>query len=597
MQPKVLLIGIDCQEERLKAKIGEIDYDYLETESILLEREGIKGVLQAILHTECPYISFCESDMISEPVKIGKMVEFLERNRGYGAVFCLGRYRDADGHIAFQIQDGWISDMENNMMEQGFSDSFALFDFALHWEENILGSLENCMIRRDAYINKEFLLGSFPIKRAEERMILLLENLYGMKMGIISEALVYSWEKPLDIIKLYDDYLCQQDLRDKVMKDIRKTNYPVRKLPSVYRKIVEKHFDRRVMIPEVRKEITLFYTDMSEYNNLRLIGEEAEKRGYKVEFTRELDKSAEIGIYCSHVNIIKNKGNEAKFSIILLHDLTQGEVKWPNLWNDEPWNSFDIGILPGRGWSERWKRCSGFCYAHPRLGVYELGYPKGDRIAGREFQRYVEEFRTKMGLKYQYSVLYAPAWENDGKEDEFIKALQGLKVNLLVKQADWNQCDSDILENIREMRRLHEGKYDNVYYIEPKEDIFTALGMCDLVVSDESSVMTEALLFGKPSIAVMDWTIPREGNRRSEVSVDYVYKCNKAQLGECVKELVDRIKAGEKTDRADEVFSNVGKSVSDIMDLIEYYTGRKKECGCLDKEIYPTHMLHGLWDA
>lgn len=123
------------------------------------------------------------------------------------------------------------------------------------------------------------------------------------------------------------------------------------------------------------------------------------------------------------------------------------------------------------------------------------------------------------------------------------------------------------------------------------------MAICDLVVSDESSVMTEALLFGKPSIAVMDWVIPEEEPRYSAVSVDYVHKCNKAQLRECVEQMVDRIKEGGKVERAEKVFSNIGRSASDIMDLIEYYIGEKEECDCLDKEIYPIHMLHGLWDA
>ena len=50
------------------------------------------------------------------------------------------------------------------------------------------------------------------------------------------------------------------------------------------------------------------------------------------------------------------------------------------------------------------------------------------------------------------------------------------------------------------MRALHEGKYDNVYYIEPEESIMTALAMCDYVVSDESSVMAEALMFWKNKV-------------------------------------------------------------------------------------------------
>lgn len=597
MQPKVMLIAIDCHEEKLKQKVNEANYENLEVESVFLETEGIKKVLQIILNTDCAYISFCENDIISEPGKIGRMVEYLEKNRGYGGVFCLGRHVDEKGSVAQHIQDGWLPDITYNIMNHGLSDAFLLFDFAMHWEENILGSLENCMIRRDAYLNKEFLLGGVKIKKAEERMVLLLENIYGMKMGIIPETLVHSQEKPLDVVKLYSDYLWQQDLRDKVMHYIGKTGFPVRVFPAVYRKMVEEHFDRRTMVPPVKKEITIFYTSIAERNNLRPIGEEAAKRGYQVEFTEEIEKNAEIGIYCSHVNILKGRGNQAKLSVILLHDLTQAESAWPNLWNYEPWDSFDIGILPGKGWAERWKRCSGFYYAHPKLGVYELGYPKGDRIASREFQQYVRAFRKNLGLKYQYSVLYAPSWENDGKEDDFIRAVQELEVNLLIKQAAWNECYPEIRRNIQEMRKLHEGKFDNVYYIEPEEDIFTALDICDLVVSDESSIMTEALLFGKPSIAVMDWVIPDTEPRCSRVSVDYVYKCNKAQLGECVEQMIDRIKMGEKVDRAEEVFSNVGRCASDIMDLIAYYAGEREECGCLEKEIKPIHMLHGLWDA
>ncbi len=597
MQPKVMLIFMDCCEEKLKQKINRENYENLEAESVCLEKEGIKKALQIILNTDCPYISFCENDIISEPDKISRMVEYLEKNREYDGVFCLGRHVDEKGSIAQHIQDGWLPDITYNVMGHGLSDAFLLFDFALHWEENILGSLENCMIRRDAYLNKEFLLGGIKIEKAEERMVLLLENIYGMKMGIIPEILVYRQEKPLDVVMLYSDYLWQQHLRNKIMQYIGKADFPTKEFPSVCRKMVDKHFDRRTMVPAVEKEITIFYTSITERNNLKPIGEEAVKRGYQVEFTEEIEKKAEIGIYCSHVNILKDRRNQAKLSVILLHDLTQGESAWPNLWNYEPWNSFDIGILPGKDWAERWKRCSGFYYTHPKLGVYELGYPKGDRIVSREFQQYISAFRKSLGLKYRYSVLYAPSWENDGKEDDFIKAVQELEVNLLIKQAAWNEWYPEIRKNIQEMRKLHEGKFDNVYYIEPEEDIFTALAICDLVVSDESSVMTEALLFGKPSIAVMDWVIPEEEPRYSAVSVDYVHKCNKAQLRECVEQMVDRIKEGGKVERAEKVFSNIGRSASDIMDLIEYYIGEKEECDCLDKEIYPIHMLHGLWDA
>lgn len=57
------------------------------------------------------------------------------------------------------------------------------------------------------------------------------------------------------------------------------------------------------------------------------------------------------------------------------------------------------------------------------------------------------------------------------------KPLSSLKVNLLIKQSHWNRKYSNIIQNIIEMRNLHEGKFDNVYYIEPEESIMTALAM------------------------------------------------------------------------------------------------------------------------
>ncbi len=88
------------------------------------------------------------------------------------------------------------------------------------------------------------------------------------------------------------------------------------------------------------------------------------------------------------------------------------------------------------------------------------------------------------------------------------------------------------------MRKLHENKYDNLYYIEPEESIMTALELCDMVVSDESSVMSEAVMFGKPSVAVTDWLIPDTvPSRFASVPMNYVLKCKKVELREYVTNL------------------------------------------------------------
>ena len=63
----------------------------------------------------------------------------------------------------------------------------------------------------------------------------------------------------------------------------------------------------------------------------------------------------------------------------------------------------------------------------------------------------------------------------------------------------------------------------------------TALAMSDIIVSDESNVMAEALMFGKLSIAVADWLIPDCTPSRYANPMDYVIKTTKKDLRKDVK--------------------------------------------------------------
>ncbi|MBR1709742.1 MAG: hypothetical protein IJ719_13085, partial [Clostridia bacterium] len=87
----------------------------------------------------------------------------------------------------------------------------------------------------------------------------------------------------------------------------------------------------------LKKEITFFLTDMCEYYNILPIAQEAKRRGYEVIYTQNREQKAEIGVYCQHVCYPEN----SRFSVILLHDLEQDSLHWPNLWELEPWNQFD----------------------------------------------------------------------------------------------------------------------------------------------------------------------------------------------------------------------------------------------------------------
>ncbi len=338
----------------------------------------------------------------------------------------------------------------------------------------------------------------------------------------------------------------------------------------------------------VQQEITMFYMDKGEYYNLLPIANEAKRRGYHVVFTEDLLQEAEIGVYCQHVCYPKN----SKFSVILLHDMLQDYSHWPNLWEVEPWGDFDLGILPGDAWSERWKTCGALYYANPTYGVFTLGYPKSDIIKTQEHKDAVSALLSNLQLKHNFSILYAPSWENDGKEDDFVRQLASLSINLLIKQAHWNAAYEHIIKNIEKMRELHEGMYPNVYYIDAEENIFTALEICDLVISDESNIMIEALLFGKPSIAVDDWKIPDcDPPRFAHFPNEYAIHCKRDEIrGQVERILAGEMPKAENYSADNKLFANIGNVCTDICDAIDYFTGYGTKQNFMEERLSPDYL-------
>ncbi len=319
-----------------------------------------------------------------------------------------------------------------------------------------------------------------------------------------------------------------------------------------------------------RTLISFFYTDEIERQTLEPIAQEAERRQYRVRFTDRMDEAAEIGIYCSH----RPDPSNAKMSAILLHDLAQRHDMWPDFWRVEPWNRFDVGVLPGPAWRKRWQACAWQPEARPRLGVYELGWPKSDVIFRdpESFQRNVTALRDGLHVGHRRSVLYAPSWENDGKQDDFVRSLRDLPVNLLLKQAPWPEAYPQVLENIRRMNELHRGCAENVYILDPNLGIMPCLGLADLLVTEESSVMVEALLLGIPVVAVSDWLIPdRNPPRHAMIPFDFPVKTTRAELQRTVADVLANLdQARLDTARLrDEQFTCLGQSAARIMDAIE----------------------------
>lgn len=320
----------------------------------------------------------------------------------------------------------------------------------------------------------------------------------------------------------------------------------------------------------MKKDITFFYTDGVERQTTRPIAEEAERRGYAVRSTDRLEEAAEIGFFCSH----RPSPRRCRFSAIMLHDLAQRHDMWPHYWKAEPWHEFDVGFLPGPSWAERWRASSGQRASRPRRGVFVLGWPKADPLFARrgEFEAAAAALRRQLGLRHERSVLYAPSWENHGKQDDFVRALRGLPVNLLLKQAPWSQAYPEVLAAIAAMNALHAKAGPDVHIVSPEAGIVQCLALADLMVSEESSVLIEALLLDVPGIAVMDWLVPDQvPPRPPSVPFDFVVKTGLATLRETVEDLLARLPQSRAAlaPLRERHFACLGESAPRIMDVID----------------------------
>jgi hypothetical protein len=333
------------------------------------------------------------------------------------------------------------------------------------------------------------------------------------------------------------------------------------------------NFFIKIIMRKLNK-ITFYHSDNIEALTLKEISEEAGKRGYETRFTKDFWEKSQIGFYCSH----QFYPVQAKLSCVMLHDLGQKHIVWPSFWKYEPWPKFDIGFLPGQFWADLYEEDKeDNLRRSPRYGIYKSGWPKSDYVFRKEEQGRIKNLRKELGFKYEKTILYAPSWENNNKQDDFVIALKDLDCNLLIKQAHWPENYPQIRENIKKMRSLHEGNFDNVFFLDWNTNIMDAIALSDILVSEESGVMVEAMLLNVPSIAVKDWVVPDTNPpRMPSIPYDFVKKSFKKDLKDSV---ISVLKFGHKVEyRSKEMtleqysdywFSNKGYSAKYIIDTVE----------------------------
>lgn len=564
IEPKVLVVGLDFDKDdllRFAQIIKENPYSNLELTALM--DNSLEDLRNIMASNDSEYVIFVEKSVRKiSPGRIAESVLSIETSAD-DMVLCYRNFLTEEGNEILDISMDYWKELERK--------SFVGKDFLKTCENNRLnlyGSLSTVIIKRQTLMRVLESYKQNDIGKPRERMKFLF--------SLISAGIIH-FIKGVHVTQAFVPY-------DALLYEER--------TKKSYKNIVPK---------DIEREITFIYTDRGEYYNVYPIAKEAERRGYKVIFTEDVHQKAQIGIYCQHDCFPEN----AKFSVVLLHDMAQKHNRWPNIWMYEHWDKFDIGILPGEEWAKRWAECAAVSYARPRFGAYMLGYPKSDILMSDEIIN--KAAKIKEGFKHDFTVLYAPSWENDGKEDDFIRACHDLPINMLVKQASvseqelqktgWNPFRIHF-ESVNEMRRAHEGKYANLTYVEPEENILTAIAACDLLVSDESSVMTEATLFKKPSISVCDWLIPDTLPRRpASVPMSYVAKCKKAELRETVLKMMnDKFFYEHIKSLGENFFANKGNCSKDIMNLIEQlvYKGKISE-RLKQSRILPKYMPIEMW--
>lgn len=585
---KVSVICIDCDSVYIDLMLGRQTYTNLEVVEAATGKDFYQDIVDYCESTDSDYICFLENRQLIGNHKINNMVAYAERTKDAEVVLCLRSHCEEDGMLV-GYPDKDCKDMFENRIFEG--DQMLLA--SVRDGKNLFGNLTSVMFRRE---KAELCMERLKQYKVDgnpqmQKTFLLFEILAKRSAGLLMEMHVMSFVSNFDARGFkaqekvfYEEFQTFARLHGWRIKD------NISGINKVHGELIQ---EIAVEDMGLRKEITFFATDKGEYYNLLPIAREAEKRGYRVRHTDDLDEKAEIGIYCQHFG----KPQNAKFSVVLLHDMAQGYSRRPNIWAVENWCVYDMGILPGLRWKECWERSAFDYHAYPRCGAYMMGYPKSQEVFSEELENRVRELKDDMNLKYDISVLYAPSWENDGKEDDFVQALSSLPVNLLVKQASWSENFYWVTKNNEEMRRLHEGKYDNLYYIESEESIMVALKMCDLIVSDESSVIIEGAMFGKPALVVEDWLIPDvDPSRFANCPFEDVYKCTKASLRDTVEGLLaEGLSNLNVAKRAGDFFANKEHVNRDIMDAIEYFTTGRGNKEFMKWKMSCRYMPRNMW--
>ena len=325
----------------------------------------------------------------------------------------------------------------------------------------------------------------------------------------------------------------------------------------------------------MKKKIIFYFRDFKEKQLFEYVSIHLNKKKFNINFTKNFNMKSDIGFYASEPRFIKKINS--KVSFISLGGMDQGKLYWPNLWLKESWARFDFGILPGKKWANRWKQSSWYDKSRPKVGVILTGWPKSENL---------KKFKIKKSNKLN-TILYAPCFETDDKGKDVVDAIKNTKIKLLIKHLPWNESHEvikfkDVRKNINEMTRyaqLKLGKKSTI--INSTDNIMNYYNKADILITDESSVMYEALLYNLPSLSCSDWPMRTNNTnkpRKIKIDKEVCNYTNKNNLKNAIFSVFKNKKKLKKKvlNKKRDHFSYLDRSGKNLSLFLENYLESKK---------------------
>jgi hypothetical protein len=179
-----------------------------------------------------------------------------------------------------------------------------------------------------------------------------------------------------------------------------------------------------------------------------------------------------------------------------------------------------------------------------------------------------DALKARLGIDDGLTLLYAPHGEDDDKLARFVAEACDIVPNLLIRHAPRDEVGytRPFYEEI-----LEDG---NVHLLDDTSEFIECFQISDVLVSDGSSVIQEAVLTDMLPISVTEWRKPVV----DEVLSEYCFEVSRNAPLALPQDFCDNLSAYRRTlqEHRDNHFANLGTSSETVVDLLDAYVGGRE---------------------